>query len=215
MITAVIFDMNGVITDDEDIHEKATLETFKEIGIVLTPEHYRTYCLGVPDIFAFNKILNEFQKENQNTNDLIAVKTIKYKNLLKRSLKVYPGVVKLINRLNRDYKLALTSSSTADEVDFVLDQLKLKDLFDVVVTSDDIKHGKPHPEPYLLTADLLKVRNEDCMVIEDSENGIYSAKQAGMICIAIPNTEERKNLIKADRIINDYTDITLDFISQF
>ena len=206
--------MNGVITDDEDLHELATKEVFKSIGINLSPEDYRKFCLGRTDIAAFTDLLEEFEIRDQNKDQLIAIKSLRYQELIKGNLKVYSGVIQLIKDLYQNYTLALTSSSTFAEVRAVVDKLEIEDLFKIIVTSKDVEHGKPHPEPYFLTAEKLNVRCEDCLVIEDSENGIRSAKAAGMKCIAITNTEHPNKLTKADRIVDNYSLLTDVYIQN-
>ncbi len=175
MITAIIFDMNGVITDDEDCHELATKQAFDQVGVAITPEIYRKYCLGRPDITAFKE---------------------------------------LIRRLHTTYILALTTSSTNNEVETVMTQLEVGGLFRTIVTAEDVKNGKPDPEPYMLTAEKLGVDCANCLVIEDSENGVRSTKSAGMKCIAITNSEHPDKLHLADQIISQYSEITESFIQS-
>lgn len=129
-------------------------------------------------------------------------------------MKTYPSIVKLIKDLHQKYPLALTSSSTFEEVQTVMVELNIGSLFEVLVTSRDVIHGKPHPEPYLLTAEKLGVAPANCLVIEDSENGVKSAKSAAMKCIAISNTENPDKLGLADCIIKDYSEITDDLIRK-
>ncbi len=207
--------MNGVITDDEEIHELATQQVFEKIGIHLTSETYRELCLGRTDMASFKDIFQKFSVKNQNISDLISLKSSRYQRLIKGNLIVYPGVVELIMNLSKNFTLALTSSSTFEEVHSVVNQLKIKKFFKILVTARDVKHGKPDPEPYLLTAEKLNVKCSECLVIEDSENGVQSAISAGMKCIAITNTEDPINLLKADQIIDGYTSITKDFIELF
>jgi len=215
MITTIIFDMNGVITDDEELHELATKEVFRDIGVNLSSQNYQEFCLGRTDVVAFRDLFEKFNLKNQFKDSLIAKKSLKYQELVKGKLKVYPGVIALIKKLSKKYTLALTTSSTFEEVQLVVDQLGIKNMFKVIVTSNDVIHGKPNPEPYLLTAKKLNVPYENCLVIEDSENGIQSAKQAGMICIALTNTEDRTKLMEADQIIENYAKISNRFIEQF
>jgi HAD superfamily hydrolase (TIGR01509 family) len=214
MITTIIFDMNGVITDDEEIHEIATQEIFESIGIDLTSEIYRDLCLGRTDLASFKDLIKHYNVRDQNMEELIAAKSSKYQLLIQGKLKVYPGVILLIKELHKKYNLALTSSSTFDEVHTVIRQLDIKKFFKIVVTSKDVVHGKPDPEPYLLTAKKLNVKSENCLVLEDSQNGVQSAIAAGMKCIAIPNTEKRDKLKKADQIIDSYSIITDTFIQN-
>lgn len=204
--------MNGVITDDEEIHELATKRVFKEIEVDITSDIYRKYCLGRTDISAFKDLFEIYKVKNQDLDSLTAHKSLIYQDLIQGNLKVYPGVISLIKNLYQYYTLALTSSSTFEEVHTVVNELGIANLFQVIVTSRDVKHGKPHPEPYFLTAKELNVRCEECLVIEDSGNGVLAAKSAGMKCVAIPNTEIRANLVKADQIIETYSSLTNTFI---
>lgn len=184
MIKTIIFDMNGVITDDEAIHELATQQIFDSVGVKITSDIYREFCLGRTDASAFKDLVVKYGIQNQSVNHLITEKSVVYQELVKGNLKVYPGVIELINRLYQKYTLALTTSSTFDEVQAVMNQLKIGKRFATVVCANDVKFGKPNPEPYLLTAKKLQVDSTTCLVIEDSENGVQSAKAAGMKCVA-------------------------------
>ncbi|HDZ06720.1 hypothetical protein LCGC14_0292850 [marine sediment metagenome] len=214
MITTVIFDMNGVITDDEDLHELATQKAFEKVGLTITPNIYRQYCLGRTDASAFVDLINDFNLKNQKVSSIITDKSILYQKLIASNLKIYPGVIELIENLYLKYTLALTTSSTFKEVKTVVNQLDIEDLFKVIVSSNDVKRGKPDPEPYLLTAEKLGVSSDNCVVIEDSENGVRSAIAAGMKCVEITNTEDSKNLLAADQIIEKYSEITEDLIKN-
>lgn len=208
MITTLIFDMNGVITDDEDIHELATHQIFERVGAEVTSEIYRKFCLGRTDASAFKDLVAKFEIQHQNVAHLIAEKSVAYQELVKGNLKVYPGVIEFIHQLHQKYTLALTTSSTFAEVQAVKDQLKIDDYFATVVCANDVRFGKPHPEPYLLTAKRLQVDCHNCLVIEDSENGVQLAKAAEMKCVAITNTENPNKLTAADLIIADYSELT-------
>lgn len=214
MITTVIFDMNGVITDDEDCHELATKSAFEKVGLEITPKLYRKFCLGRTDSSAFQDLIETYQVTNVATKILIADKTQIYLQLVEDNLKIYPGVIDLIRELSNTYTLALTTSSILVEAQTVIELLKLKKCFKVVVTSSDVKKGKPHPEPYLLTLQKLGATAKECVVIEDSGNGVASAKAAGIRCIAILNSEKRKNLKEADAIVHRYSQITTDLLEK-
>ncbi len=204
--------MNGVITDDEECHELATKKAFEQVGLEITPEIYRKFCLGRTDVAAFKELIEIYSLYNVKHRSVIANKTKIYLDLIRNDLKIYPGVVPLIRRLHEKYVLALTTSSTFGEANTVVEKLKLQDKFKTIITSEDVVHGKPHPEPYLLTAKKLGVDCKSCLVIEDSENGVRSAKAAGMTCIAITNSENRNKLLLADQIVDDYSEITNEFI---
>lgn len=214
MITTVIFDMNGVITDDEDLHELATQKTFEKVGLSITPDIYRQYCLGRTDASAFVDLIGDFHLKDQEVSSIINDKSILYQELIADNLKIYPGVIRLIENLCLKYTLALTTSSTFEEAQTVVNQLEIENRFKVIVSSNDVKRGKPDPEPYLLTAEKLGVSSDNCVVIEDSENGIRSAIAAGMKCIALPNTENRDKLTLAHCIVDDYSEITDELLQS-
>ncbi|MCG2460422.1 HAD family phosphatase [Flavobacteriaceae bacterium F89] len=214
MITTVIFDMNGVITDDEECHELATKRAFEQVGLDVTPEIYRRFCLGRTDLAAFKELIEIYSLYHVKLERIIADKTKIYLELIRHELKIYPEVVDLIDRLYKNYTLALTTSSTLSEAQTVIIKLRLQDKFRIVVTSEDVVYGKPHPEPYLLTAKKLGVDPKACLVIEDSENGVRSAKAAGMKCVAITNSEKRDKLMLADHIVDRFSEITDEFIRQ-
>lgn len=212
MIATIIFDMNGVITDDEDCHELATKQAFEKIGLEVTPEIYRKFCLGRTDAAAFKDLIETYQIRDAKSKVLIADKTRLYMDLVQDNLKIYPGVVGLIESLSKNYTLALTTSSTYKEAHTIIDLLRLNEYFEVVVTAMDVRKGKPDPEPYLLTAKKLGSKPQECLVIEDSENGVKSAKAAGMICLAITNTEKLDKLKLANKIVQGYSEITEELI---
>ena len=213
-ITTIIFDMNGVITDDEHCHEMATKLVFESFGVDITPEIYRTYCLGRTDKAAFADLLADYGLQNVKRSKLIADKTKIYLDLVRDELKIYPGVVNCIQKLAQNYTLALTTSSTKLEVQATMKITGLSDLFKVVVTSEDVSRGKPDPEPYLVTLKKLGLPASQCLVIEDSENGVKSAKAAAIKCIAISNTEIPDKLQLADAIIKSYEEFDINLIQS-
>ncbi|MBC6998914.1 HAD family phosphatase [Cytophaga sp. FL35] len=212
--TTIIFDMNGVITDDEHCHEMATKLVFETFAVDITPEIYRTYCLGRTDKAAFADLLADFGLQYVKCSKLIADKTKIYLDLVSNELKIYPGVVACIEKLAQNYTLALTTSSTKLEVQATMKITGLSDLFKVVVTSEDVSRGKPDPEPYLVTLKKLGLPASQCLVIEDSENGVKSAKAAGIRCIAISNTEISEKLQLADAIIKSYKEFDDNLIQS-
>ncbi len=214
MITTVIFDMNGVITNDEHYHEAATRKAFAPFGVSITPAVYRQFCLGRTDDNAFQELLDVHAVSAVSKDELIGIKTAHYLRMLNDQVPVYPGAVDLILRMHQHYTLALTTSSTAKEARTVLHSLGLENRFTTVVTAEDVVQGKPHPEPYLLTATRLGVPARECTVIEDSENGVTSAKGAQMTCIAITNTESPERLSLADAIVANYSAISPALINS-
>ncbi|MGI8857691.1 MAG: HAD family hydrolase [Thermomicrobiales bacterium] len=123
-------------------------------------------------------------------------------------LPAMPGAVEAVNALyDTGFPLAVTSSGIREYIALVLDRLDIADRFRVVITGADVTHGKPHPEPYLVTAARLGVPPADCVVFEDATVGVQAAKAAGMRCIAVPNREatQPQDLSAADLILPSLT----------
>jgi HAD superfamily hydrolase (TIGR01509 family) len=133
-------------------------------------------------------------------------------------LPAMPGAVEAVNALyDAGYPLAVASSGIREYIALVLDRLGIADRFRVVITGADVTHGKPHPEPYLVTAARLGVPPAACVVFEDATVGVVAAKAAGMRCIAVPNPEatQPQDLSAADLILPSLTDFTPAMLAQW
>jgi len=206
MIKAVLFDMNGVIINDEHIHEMIFKRTISVFGVKLSHKEYLEYCAGRTDEASYDSIAKKFNV-NLPIKDLLNEKSKEYLKLFPDNFKKYPGIVSLIKRLHQSFITALTSSSSKMEINLVLKELDIFDYFKVIVSADDVSKSKPDPEPYLITANKLNVKPAECVVIEDSKNGIMSAKEAGCYCIAIPTTYVESDLDKADLVVKSFNEI--------
>lgn len=200
---AVIFDMNGVIIDDEHIHEQAFAQVMKAYGIELSHQAYLDCCAGRTDAAGIEQLSEQFSI-NIDINEALKAKTAAYLELFPQHKRAYPGVIEFINFLHNHFALALTTSSSKTEADLVLAAFNIKDAFRVVVTAADVSKGKPDPQPYVITASRLGIDPSDCMVIEDSTGGVRSAKAAGMTCIAITTTHSASDLTEADLVVDSF-----------
>lgn len=207
MIKAVLFDLNGIIIDDEHIHELAFRETVAAYGINLTHEDYLECCAGKTDKAGYESMATKFSVELP-VLDLLDAKSKMYLQLFPSHKKTYPGVLECIYQLSKTYRLALTSSASRAEVELVTQEYKIADLFEVRVTAEDIVRGKPDPEPYVKTARLMNLLPEFCVAIEDSKSGITSAKSAGCYCIAVTTTRSADALSAADKVVTSFDEIT-------
>jgi HAD superfamily hydrolase (TIGR01509 family) len=135
-----------------------------------------------------------------------------------QTLPAMPGAVEAIDALHAaGYPLAVTSSGIREYIMLVLDRLGITDRFSVVITGEDVTHGKPHPEPYLVTAERLGVPPATCVVFEDATVGVLAAKAAGMRCIAVPNPDatQTQDLSVADLILPSLTAFTPALLRQW
>lgn len=218
MLKAIIFDCDGVIVDSEPHHLKAFQMILSAEGITLTKEEYYEKYLALDDKGLFETILTAHQRpvDNKILKRLILQKMPVYKKLSQEGLFLYPGVVDFVKKAVGHYHLAIASGAFRGEIKFALDKGGLRSAFPVIVSAQDVRQGKPHPESYLTA--LLKlnalirpdspIEPSECVVIEDSLHGMQSARAAGMKCLAVTSAYPRHLLLKqADRIVDSLTEI--------
>lgn len=220
MFQAVIFDFDGVILDSEPLHYEACSHVFNQLGLTLSYAEYTEKYLGLSDKEMFPKL---FSAKNlsfslDKINALIEEKTKQYQEIIKLcdNLPMIDSVDRYINYVSQKTpKLAICSGSTRNEVMAVLTKFKqgeLQTYFNTIVTSEDVQHGKPSPEGYLLTAKQLNVSPNQCLVIEDTPLGIEAAKAAGMHVIALLTSYKKEELHHADKIISHFNQLILEKI---
>lgn len=219
-IKAVIFDMNGTIVDDEPIHEAAMHKVCKDYGAKVSHKEFKEEYIGRPDADCFKKIIKKHGLKGIPVVELVNKKFKEYISLIHDSdnpekLKVIPGAVELIKKLNKMFKVALATGAHRDEALMILDSFGLRNCFETIVSAEDVLKGKPDPEPYLLAARRLGVEPRECVAIEDSSNGVRAAKRAKMYCIGFHNPSDDQNLGEADVEVNSLSDISDALIKDF
>ncbi len=206
MLKAVIFDMDGVIIDSEPLHMEAWRRLLEMHGIDTGEVDFHD-LVGKGEVECFKSYNME-----GNSATLISEKQGIYKELLKDKLAPFPGVIDLIKTLHKKFVLAVASNDFRENSLFALDRLKLRNYFRVIVGKEDVRHPKPDPEMYLMTAERLGMAPSSCLVIEDSIVGVEAAKSAGMKCIAVTNSFPAEKLRKADVVIKDIVDVNPDAV---
>ncbi|MDO8658383.1 MAG: HAD family phosphatase [Candidatus Levybacteria bacterium] len=216
MIKAVIFDMDGVIIDSEPINSKSWEKLLSERDI--TP-----ILSSSGLIHEVGPVGNETYKEIMKRHNIKDnVKTIRkrrrelFEELLKEKLTPNSGFLKLIKLLKKEkIKTAVASNRLIKHVHLILENLGVKNFFKVIVGPNPTLKYKPAPDIFLQTAKELDVKPWQCVVIEDSETGILSAKAAGMKVIAVPNKyTKHHNFSKSDKIVNSLSDITVSMLNN-
>ncbi|MDD5506410.1 MAG: HAD family phosphatase [Candidatus Omnitrophica bacterium] len=204
---AIIFDMDGVIVDSMPYHFIAWYEALRPWGVRVScfevyaqeGERWETTLKGLlkrEKIKPTKKILREIFNKRQKI----------FKRYFKRH--IFHGAGELLAELkNKGFMLGLVTGSPQNEVKRIL-PVKLLKLFSAVVAGNQVKNGKPHPEPYLMAARLLGVRPQACLVIENAPFGIISAKQAGMPCIAVSTSLPKEYLAAADIVVNQLNQVS-------
>ncbi len=213
MIKAILFDMNGVIISDESIHESAFKKTVESFEINLTHEDYLNLCAGKTDRLGYQNIAEHFGK-TLPIEQLLIEKAKLYLEIFPTQKKACEGVIDLIKELANHYILAVSSGATKKEIELVLKEFELAKYFKTIISADDVRHSKPHPEPYLITCKQLQLKPEECIVIEDSQSGVTSAKAAGCYCIGITTTHSKEDLHNSDLVINYFAELNAKKLNE-
>lgn len=199
-LKAVIFDLDGVIVNTMPFHAKAWQNTFKKFGIRVTKKEIylregEKWDKTFYDILTKHriKITKEIKKEVFKHRENV------FKNILK--IRIFKDAPPLIKHLKESgLKLALVTGTPRKEVKRILPKA-IYSSFDVIIPSDEVRHGKPHPEPFKKALRGLKTRPSEAIVIENAPNGIKAAKGAGLRVIAVETSLSRQYLKGADIIL--------------
>lgn len=201
-IQAVIFDFDGVLVDSMQHHVDAWQTVFREYGIELTPQEILEREGEKARLTTSSIARNHgIELNNDEVERLIRKKRKIYRANAKRRIRPLARVAVSECR-RRGFKTAIVTGSVRDNLEWALAPEESA-LFDVIITADNVCHGKPHPEPYLSAAEKLGVSPQECLVIENAPLGIRSAKAAGMKCIAVTTTLSADHLCEADLILPD------------
>lgn len=216
MIQTVIFDMDGVIVDTEPVHRYAYFKQFEELNIAVTEEMYTSFT-GFSTRNTFQK-LKELFVIDQEVEDLIQRKRTIFNDAFdtKSDLELLPRVEKLIKDLHTNgMQLILASSASKVTIERVFSRFKLHDYFTHVVSGEDFPKSKPHPAIFEHAASLSIAPKENCIVIEDSTNGVKAAKAAGLLCIGYNSLHsEAQDLALADVIVQDFKELSFQTVQQ-
>jgi beta-phosphoglucomutase len=226
-LKAVLFDFNGVIIQDESIHDRLLQQLLIEENLRPKPEEFRQLCLGRPDRDCIQDLFSARGRvlAKSGLDALIARKTKAYQKELGslEKLPIYPGVEDLIfNVRASQLKLAVVSGALQAEVTLVLDRMGVSDHFSAIASSDDNVPGKPEPAIYLLAVERLNqhhpelnLKPSECLAIEDTFAGITAAKQAGIPVVGVANTYPFHMLQRRANWTVDYlSDLELERVQQ-
>jgi HAD superfamily hydrolase (TIGR01509 family) len=206
MQRAILFDFNGVIVNDEPQHCEALMTTLSECGIPLTrDEYYRDY-LGFDDheCFRFSFERRGLRADAGTVEAAIRRKAELYRRAIHDSLELVPGSAEFVRRASHEgYRMGVVSGALREEIELVLGLAGLRELFGVVVASEDVESCKPDPGGYRKAVDTLSLPVEHCVVIEDSLPGLAAARAAGLRCVMLATSHPIGDLRGADLAWSD------------
>lgn len=210
----VIFDMNGLIVDDEPLQLDAMNRMLEAFGIRLNVEYWIKRCAGTKSEEFTKRILeeNKIACSENRVHDLVQKKNKQYRALIVKNIKALtrPGVIELVSHVHEDpyQTLALATTASKIEMEAILGNkgLNIRSFFRYVASGSDVVQSKPDPEIYSYISGLSHTEPAECLVFEDSGPGLLAASRAGMPCIAVPNRfTAEQDLGGAAFIVSDLT----------
>jgi beta-phosphoglucomutase len=203
MLKAVIFDMDGVLVDSMPYHADAWVSVFKDVGINIRRKDI--YDIEGSNYTGIINLVFKKAGRTPESSDYFMLAQKKQEIFSKiNKVRVFDGIYECINSLRNKCLLGVASGSDRAVVIELIERF-FPGTFTAIVSGNDVKEGKPSPEPYLKAVEMLKVNKDECIVIENAPLGVESAKRAGLYCIAIPTYVEPELLKDADVILANHT----------
>ena len=230
MFRAVIFDFDGVITDSEVLHLRSFNKVLAQYGVeISTKDYYKDY-LGLSDLDCFKALIDKkvLQKPAQGIENLAKEKTEVFEKLAKTEGRIIEGVRDFLQMLSQNnIPMAICSGALLAEIELILEEARLRPFFEVIVSAEFVKKGKPSPEGFLLTLRKLNrnlrrtpdggqnpILPNQCIVIEDSHWGLEAARAAGMHTVAVTNSYDADQLTLAEKIVTKLGDLGIDALQE-
>ena len=211
MIEAVVFDLDGVLLDSEQLWDKAREQLARERGGRGHDQAQRD-MMGMSSL-EWSRYMHETIGLPEPPEEISREVVERLTALYRERLPAIPGAKEAVERLAADYKLGLASSSNRELIDLALELLGVAHLFAATVSSEEVACGKPAPDVYLEAARRLGIEPARAAAVEDSQNGILAAKAAGMRVIAIPNRHfppDEQALARADVTLGSLAELTAE-----
>lgn len=211
MTKAIIFDMDGVLTDNSPVHAESFVLFCERHGVAMTIEDLMPY-FGMGN----EEIIPAVFKRDMDRAEIDALaeeKEVIYREIFEERIAPMEGLIPLLKGLKeRGVKIALGSSGMKKNVDFVMQKCNIEGYFDAMAYGDLLTKAKPDPEVFLLAAKLINIDPSECLVFEDSFAGVKAARAAGMKVVVLATTYKKEQHEDYDLIIDDFREVNADQI---
>ena len=209
---AFIYDMDGVICDSEPVHNRAIKHVLHKAGVLEVSDADLRECQGSSEQNLWALLAQKFQLRFSPEALAKAKKYVFDRMMHEQGVTPIDGVLSLIEHTHElratGLKTAIASSSAQYFIEFVTESLGIADKFDTLQSGAELPQSKPDPAIYIKTAQTLAVEPGDCVVIEDTANGVKAAKAAGMYCIGFESPHSPgQDLSLADKIVSDMSEV--------
>jgi len=216
MIKTVIFDMDGVLVDSEPVHHIAYIQHFEELKIDVNDDLYQSF-IGSSTKNIYTRIKENFELSH-SVPALISRKRELFHIAFEQSkdLALIDGVLDLIKELHQNnVQLIVASSSSYANINAVFNKFDLQSYFSHKVSGEDFPQSKPNPAIFNKAVELSKHKKEECIVIEDSTNGIIAANKAGVFVVGYKTADSNQNHETANFVVSDFKKLTYEKIKHF
>lgn len=203
---AIIFDLDGVIIDSEPMHAQAKRVAFEEYEMDVPEEVYEQF-VGETDYNVVKFVVQNYGDTSVSVQEVLDAKQAEFRALIPR-MKAIPGALEFIQKARKYYEnMVLVTSATSLNERLSLERFGLSDTFDFTINVEDVKNAKPDPEPYTKAIERLDIAAENCLIVEDSLNGVTAARHAGAFVVAVQTsmTEDRLFDAGADKVFTDFS----------
>lgn len=215
MIKAIIFDMDGVISNTENARFSFLKNELKIYDIELSDKDIKKMIGKKTKLFL--KEVSKGKLNDSEIDDIYNKRKREFHKTPEKHIRSYPDALRCIKRLKKEiYTLTIASSANIKEIRKVLQLFNLISYFKFIIGADDVIEHKPHPEIYLKTVEKLGLQKKECFVIEDSTMGVIAARKAGLYCVGVTHTHSKEELLNAgaDAIIDSLDEIDSEFIKK-
>lgn len=226
MLRAILFDFDGIIVNSEPLILNLTQQMAVQQGWSVTEDEYYRDYLALDDRGIVEHLYRSHGQplDTARRDELVTWKARAYWEAIRDGLPVFPGAVDFVRKVAAKFPLAIASGSFRAEIEHLLGIIGLRDRFAVLVTADVVDHSKPDPEVFLKALAGLRLaafnpcvghaslQASECLVIEDAPAGVLAAHAAGMRCLALAQSRPRDELLNAEWVYGNFTEVDFDKI---